>query len=73
MLLLTSYGPHPLTVIRSVPTNAQKHSIEDNIDIVAGNNSHFVFGILSSDLCYSEQRLAASVWTVIGDDVLCTH
>ena len=39
------------------------------MDIVAGNNSHFVSGVLSSDLCYSEQRLAASVWTVIGDDV----
>lgn len=52
-----------------VPTNAQKHGIEDNMDIVAGNNPHFVSGVLSSDLCYSEQRLAASVWTVIGDDV----
>lgn len=51
-----------------VPSNAQRHSIEDNMDIVAGNNSG---SCLSSELCYWTVILNALLprLTVIGDDV----
>ena len=39
------------------------------MDIIASNDSRFVSGVLPSDSCYSEQRFAVSVWTLIGDDV----
>lgn len=54
-----------------VPTNAQKHSIEDNMDSSLATIPVRVWRPIEWPLLlnsYSE-RLAASVWTVIGDDV----